>query len=128
MNWRLLVYLSLFGFVMAIATISFVPTNIEMMIWPFIFGLSAYSIGKHCDRQFFLNGFILGVIDCIYLVAFRIAFFQTYNSVHTDLLTRLSADVNQRMATIAATVIFGIISGLIIGLLSLAVAKIQKKF
>ena len=41
MNWRLLLYLSLFGFVMAIATINFLPQQFEYILWPFIFGFWA---------------------------------------------------------------------------------------
>lgn len=127
MNWRLLVYLSLFGFVMAIATVSFIPTNLEPILWLFVFGFSAYSIAKHCDSRFFFHGFILCIINCIYIVAFHTAFFDAYSLAHADLIARVPQGMSARMFFAATGPVFGVISGILLGLLSVGTAKLQKK-
>ncbi len=126
MNWRLLVYLSFFGLAMALATVSFIPTNFELVLWIFVIGFSAYSVGKNCPEQTFMNGFILGIINTIYCVAFRIGFFQTYSSAHPELTNRFQ-DLSPMMVVSAYTVIVGIVLALLIGFSSSFVAKQQQK-
>lgn len=127
MNWRLLVYLSLFGLVMAIATLQFLPFNFELILWVFVAGFCAYSIGKSTPQQTFLNGFVLGIIMTIYLVAFRVAFMATYVSGHTEILGRFSNDVSQRMIIAALAVITGVVVGVITGGWAAFIAKNQAK-
>ncbi|MBI1333416.1 MAG: hypothetical protein GC165_11125 [Armatimonadetes bacterium] len=127
MNWRLLVYLSLFAFVMAIATISFIPQMYEVILWVFIFGFCSYFIAKHATGQFFFHGFMLGIISCIYLVTFRFAFFDAYSATHGDLLSAYPQGISPRTVTAALAVIEGTFGGVLLGLLTFGVAKMQKK-
>src|SRR2546422_8694448 len=46
MNWQLIVQLSLFGLVMALATVFVVPSNAEPLLWLLIFVICAYLIAK----------------------------------------------------------------------------------
>lgn len=127
MNWRLLLYLSFFGAAMAIATISFIPIMVEPVLWLAIFGFCSYSIAKNCDSRFFFHGFILSIINCIYISAFHTAFFDSYSAAHPEFINSLPQGVNPRMASAASGVMIGVASGVIQGLLCLAAAKMQKK-
>ncbi|MEI7986258.1 MAG: hypothetical protein WCI55_11580 [Armatimonadota bacterium] len=127
MNWGLLLRLSAFGFVMAIATISFIPIGIEPILWLVIFGFCAYSIAKNCEDRYFFHGFMLSIINCIFIVAFHVAFWDTYSAAHSDMVASFPKDINPRMISAASGPIFGVLSGIVQGLMCVAAAKIQKK-
>ena len=127
MNWRLLLYLSLFGFVMAIATISFIPMGIEPILWLFIFGFCAYSIAKHCNDRYFFHGFMLSIINCIYIVAFHTAFWDSYSSAHSEMIASFPSGVNPKIISAATGPVAGVLSGIIQGLLCVVAAKIRNK-
>jgi hypothetical protein len=127
MNWGLLLRLSAFGFVMAIATISFIPQQFEYVVWPFIFGFCAYTIAKKCDDRFFIHGFMLSIINCIYIVAFHTAFFDAYASAHDAAIAMLPQGPSPRAMSAALGVVAGVISGIIQGVFCIIAAKLQKK-
>jgi hypothetical protein len=127
MNWRLLLYLSLFGFIMAIATISFLPQTFEYIVWPFIFSFCAYSIAKKCDDRFFIHGFMLSIINCIYIVAFHTAFFDAYSASHADAIAMLPKGPSPRAMSAAMGVVAGVISGIVQGIFCITAAKMMKK-
>ena len=127
MNWRLLIYLSFFGFVMAIATISFIPQNVEPILWLFVFGFCSYSIAKNCQDRYFFHGFFLSIINCIYIVAFHTAFWETYSASHESFVSILPAGPSARAAAAAAGVLTGVLSGVVQGLFCLGAAKLQSK-
>ena len=112
---------------MAIATISFLPQQFEYILWPFIFGFCAYSIAKHCEDRFFFHGFFLSIINCIYIVAFHTAFFETYAAAHEPWISMLPPGSNTRAMSAAAGIVIGIVSGIIQGLCCIAAAKMQSK-
>jgi hypothetical protein len=127
MNWGLLLRLSIFGFGMAIVTISFLPQTYEYVVWPFIFIFCAYSIAKNCDDRFFIHGFMLSIINCIYIVAFHTAFFNSYAAAHDAAVAALPQGPNPRAMSAAFGVIAGIVSGIVQGAFCLVAAKMQKK-
>lgn len=126
MNWRLLLYLSFFGFIMAIATISFIPMTVEPILWLAIFGFCSYSIAKNCESRFFFHGFMLSIINCIYITAFHVAFFDAYAASH-DMAAATINGVSTRIFVAATGVVAGVLSGLVQGALCYGLAKTQKK-
>ena len=126
MNWRLLLYLSLFGFVMAIATISFLPQTFEYIVWPFIFCFCAYTISKNCNDRLFVHGFMLSIINCIYIVAFHSAFFETYAAAH-DAAIAAPQGPSPRAMSAAFGVVAGIISGVVQGAFCIIAGKLRSK-
>jgi hypothetical protein len=55
-NWKLIFQLSLFGLAMAIATVYWIPQNVEPFFWLVIFIICAYLIAKRCSDKYFLHG------------------------------------------------------------------------
>ena len=127
MNWRLLLYLSLFGLVMAIATVSFLPQTFEYIVWPFIFGFCAYTIAKRCQDRYFFHGFFLSIINCVYIVAFHVAFWDAYSAAHADMIASLPQGPSPRAMAAAIGLIAGVLSGIVQGLFCLVAAKLQNK-
>ena len=127
MNWSLLLKLSAFGFVMAIATISFIPWEYEPVLWIFIFGICSYTIAKTCSDRFFIHGFLLSIINCIYITAFHAAFYDAYSASHSAQVAMVPTGMNPKVLMPAMGVAIGIVSGLIQGGFCLLAAKMQKK-
>ncbi len=127
MNWGLLLKLSAFGFAMAIATISFIPQQFEYVLWPIIFGFCAYSIAKNCQDRLFFHGFLLSIINCVYIVAFHSAFFITYSSAHESLINGLPQGPSLIAMSAAMGVMIGVISGVVQGALCIGFSKMLMK-
>ena len=112
---------------MAIATISFIPSEYEPVLWLVIFGFCSYSIAKTCDDRFFIHGFLLSIINCIYITAFHAAFYDAYSSSHAAQVAMIPSGMNPKVLMPAIGVLIGIISGVIQGGFCLLAAKMQKK-
>ncbi len=56
MNWNLIFKLSLFGLAMGIATVYWIPSNIEPYFWLVIFIICAYAIAKNCQENISCTG------------------------------------------------------------------------
>ncbi len=53
MNLKLILQLSVFGLIMAFATVSLIPENIEPIFWVIIFIFCALVIARACTTKFF---------------------------------------------------------------------------
>jgi hypothetical protein len=62
-NWKLIFQLSIFGVIMAVATISLIPQNIEPVIWVLIFIVCAYIVSKKAPGKYFLHGFLISIVN-----------------------------------------------------------------
>lgn len=130
MNWKLIFTLSLFGAAMALATISLIPGNIEPLFWLIIFIICAYIIARKGVRNPFLHGFLVSIINSIWITTVHAAMFDTYTANHPEMLkmgTNMPMADNPRMAMIVMGPVFGVIFGLILGLFSFVAAKIMRK-
>jgi len=67
MNWKIIFQLSVFGLIMAIATVWLIPEKVEPIFWLFIFIFSAYIIAKAVGRRYFLHGFCVSLVNCIWI-------------------------------------------------------------
>jgi hypothetical protein len=130
MNWKLILQLSLFGLVMAIATVFVIPSNIEPIFWLAIFIVCAYLIAKNCAEKYFLTGLFVSLLNSVWITTAHILLFGTYIANHTQEATMISKmpipDSPKLMMLITGPVI-GIISGLILGLFAFVASKILKK-
>ncbi|HSY76096.1 MAG TPA: hypothetical protein VK890_04525, partial [Bacteroidia bacterium] len=67
MNLKLILALSLFGLFMALATVYFIPSNVENFLWPVIFIICAYLVAKNAPGKYFLHGFLTSLVNCIWI-------------------------------------------------------------
>jgi len=128
MNWRLIFLLSLFGLAMAIGTVWFIPMNIEYVLWPVIFIIDAYLIAKGCSKNYFVNGFMVAIFNCIWITAAHLIFFKDYMAFHQEMANNMHGYMSEHPhhAMLIIGPMIGIISGIIIGLLSWIASKIVK--
>src|SRR5579862_4641135 len=85
MNWKIIFQLSIFGLIMAFATISLIPEKIEPAFWVVIFIFCAIVIAKVCPGKFFLHGFLVSMVNCVWITAVHIAFRDTYVAHHPQM-------------------------------------------
>ena len=126
MNWKLTVQLSIFGLVMAIATISWIPTRIEPFIWLVIFIIVAGIIGKQVSDKYFYHGFIVSIFNSVWITVVHLIFFESYMANHPELIEVNPMYELNRWTMAATGPIIGVVSGLILGLLSMIAGKTVK--
>ena len=130
MNWKLIFQLSAFGLIMACATVSLIPEKVEPAFWLVIFIFCAYVIAKVCTGKFFLQGFLVSLVNCIWITGAHMIFYSTYITNHPN-VAQMAADhpflpAHPRLAMLITGPVFGIASGLVLGLFSFIASKIVK--
>ena len=129
MNWKLIFTLSLFGLAMAIGTVYWIPGNIELAFWLPIFIVCAFVIAKNCTSKYFLHGFLVSVLNCIWITSAHILLYHTYIANHpeeAEMMGKMPYNTHPRLMMLLVGPFFGIIFGLILGLFSWIASKIVK--
>jgi len=132
MNWKIIFQLSIFGLIMAFATVSLIPEKIEWVFWLVIFAFCAWVIAKVCPGKYFLHGFLVSMVNCVWITGVHIAFRETYQFHHPDMAEMGSKmppalTVHPRLAMAIMGPVFGALFGIILGLFSYIASKIVKK-
>jgi hypothetical protein len=132
MNLKIIVQLSLFGLIMAFGTISLIPQKVEPIFWLVIFGFSAFIIARVCTGKFFLHGFILSLINSVWITAVHVLFYSSYAANHPDTVAMSNKlgvylTTHPRLAMLAMAPVFGVLLGIIQGMFAIIAAKIITK-
>jgi hypothetical protein len=131
MNWKLIFTLSLFGLVMAFATVSLIPQNIEPLCWLVIFIICAYLIAKNTSGKYFLHGFLVSMVNSVWLTAAHVYWCTTYLANHPN-----AAEMGKKMQIVPGHIrwsmlvmgpLFGVGFGLVLGLFAFIAGKLKKK-
>ncbi|MFI5159168.1 MAG: hypothetical protein ACHQF4_09905 [Sphingobacteriales bacterium] len=130
MNWKIIFQLSAFGFIMALATVSLIPESIEPGFWIAIFLFCAYVIAKICPGKYFLHGFLVSLVNCVWITGAHIFFYSTY-IVNHPAVAKMAADhpfmpTHPRLAMLITGSVFGIASGIVLGLFAFIASKLVK--
>jgi hypothetical protein len=130
MNWRLIFLLSLLGLAMAIATVFWIPENIEWVFWLVIFLVNAYFIAKYATGKYFWNGFMVSIFNCVYIVGLHVMFYATYMDNH-PMMAKMGGNMpmhnHPRLGMILTGPLVGIALGLVQGLFAWLASKIIKR-
>ncbi len=130
MNTKLIFQLSLFGLAMAAGTISLIPGTVEPVLWAAILIICALIIARNCDGKYFLHGFLVSLVNSVWITAAHIIFAGTYLAHH---LQQTSVKVivpfmdHPRLMMLIGGPIIGAISGVVLGLFAVIASKIVKK-
>lgn len=130
MNYKLIFQLSLFGLAMAIATVFWIPSNLEPLYWLVIFIISAYFIALKSSGKYFKSGFWVSIANCVWITAAHIIFFHTYIANHpqeADMITKMPFPDSPRLMMLITGPVVGVISGLVLGLFAFIASKILQK-
>src|SRR4051812_14854732 len=96
MNWKLIFSLSLFGLAMAFATVYVIPSKIESFLWLPIFIVCAYFIAKYAPGKYFLHGFCVSLLNCVWITGVHVMLSDTYLANHTTEAAQY-ADMNAKI-------------------------------
>ena len=130
MNWKLIFQLSVFGLAMAFATVSLIPSQIEPVFWFVIFVICAYLIAKNCSSKFFLHGFLVSMVNCIWITGAHVFFYNSYISNHQQMASmsnQMPLHNHPRLLMLFMGPIFGAAFGIILGLFAFVASKLVKK-
>jgi uncharacterized membrane protein len=130
MNWNLIFRLSLFGLFMAIATVYFIPSNIEPICWLVIFVICAIIIARNCASRFFLVGLLVSLVNSVWITSTHILLYHTYILSHVkeaEMMGKLALPTHPRLMMLISGPIVGLLSGLVLGLFSLIASKLIRK-
>jgi hypothetical protein len=129
-DWKLIFQLSLLGLAMGIATVFFIPSNIEPIFWVVIFVVCAYIIAKHLAARHFLHGLLLGLANSVWITASHILLFNRYIANHpreAAMMTSMPLPDSPRVMMALTGPGIGLVSGLVIGLFALVGGKLLKR-
>lgn len=126
MNWKLIFGLSLFGMAMGFATVFAISPRIEPFFWLVIFIICAFVIARRVPLRAFLHGFLLGIVNSVWVTAAHLVFFNRYLANHPQEAAmtfsgRSAVPPKLLMAIVGPAV--GLISGVVIGVVAYALAK-----
>ena len=121
MNWKILICLSLFGCMMAYATVLWIPAETEYYLWPGIFALSAIFIARTSYNNYFRQGFVLSLLNCFWLAIIHCHQADTYIQSHPQVSAFSSffhMNEHPRVILLFSSISMGIAFGLVQGLLA----------
>ena len=116
MNWKLIFLLSLFGLAMAVGTVSVIDSKMEPWCWLAIFIVCAWAIAARAPGKFFLHGFLVGIVNSVWVTAAHMLLYDPYIAHH--------AREAQMMAIVGPIV--GVLSGLVLGLFAWIAGKLAR--
>src|ERR1043165_3896376 len=87
LNWKLIIQLSAFGLAMAIGTVWWIPGKIEAIFWLGIFAYCAYVVAKQAPGNYFLHGFLISMVNCIWVTSAHVIFFNDYITTNPEVLS-----------------------------------------
>ena len=130
MNLKLILQLSLFGLIMAFATVSLIPEKFEWIFWFVIFAFVGYVIAKAAPGKYFWHGFLVSLANSVWLVAVHLLFFDKYMTHHPD-MSKMNEGMtyfatHPRMFMLITALPFGIFFGLFQGLFAWIASKFAK--
>jgi len=129
MDWKLIFGLSLFGLAMATATVFVIPSSIEPTVWLAIFLVCAFLIARRRPDRHFLHGFLVGIVNCVWVTTAHIAFFSQYIANHPKeaaMMSSMPLPNHPRLMMALVGPIVGIISGAVIGLFAFVAGRLVK--
>jgi hypothetical protein len=130
MNWKLIFALSLFGLAMGTATVYVVGSNVEPLFWLGIFIVCAVIIARVAPGRYFLHGFLVSMVNSVWITASHVLMFEQYVASHQEELRMMSSAPlasNPRLQMLFVGPLFGAVFGIILGLFSLVAAKLLNR-
>lgn len=128
MNTKLILALSLFGLGMAVGTVYFIPSNVEPFLWLAIFLVCAFLIAKQAPGKFFLHGFYVCLLNCVWITAAHILLYDTYIAGHPAEAAQMAdSPLPPRLMMLIVGPIIGVLSGLVLGFFSWLASKLMNR-
>jgi hypothetical protein len=129
-NGKLILQLSLFGLAMGIATVFFIPSNVEPWAWLAIFLICAFAIARMAPGKPFLHGLLLGIVNSVWVTGAHVIMFDAYLAHHAkeaEMMRSATMPVSPRLMMACVGPIIGVVSGAVIGLLAMGASRLVRR-
>ena len=133
MNWKIIFQLSIFGLIMAFGTVSLIPQKAEPFFWLMIFIFCSFIIAKVCSGKYFLHGFLVSMVNSIWLTAVHVVYYTNYTLNHPDVADMAQRAlpayflIHPRQGMLLFGPVYGVMFGIILGVFSVIMDKIVNK-
>lgn len=130
MNWKLILLLSLFGLAMAFATVFWIPSKTEPLFWLVIFLVCAVIIASVCSSKYFLHGFLVSIVNSIWIIIVHVVFLPTYLSNHpmeAEMLGKTPMPDHPKLMMVITGLLIGVVSGLVLGVFAFAASRLLNR-
>ena len=126
LNWKLILTLSLFGLAMGVATVFFVPSNLEPFLWLVIFVLCAVVIARAGVPRPFVHGLLVSVVNSVWIIAAHELFLDRYLAGHAREAGMPTGGIPLRLAMVLFGLVVGVLSGLVLGFFAWVASRLLK--
>jgi hypothetical protein len=129
MNRKIIFLLSLFGAAMGFATVTIISSAIEPVFWLIIFIFCAVVIAKQCHSKYFLHGFLVSLLNSVWITMIHIVFYESYIAYHPQelqMMEKFPLPYSMRISMLMIGPVIGIMSGIILGLFCYIASKTIK--
>lgn len=130
LDGKLIFLLSMFGLVMALATVWIIPSHLEPAFWLAIFAACAAIIARRAPKWFFLHGFLVSLLNCVWITSAHVLFVGDYLARHPEeaqMLANMQKVSSPRVMMAMTGPVVGIVSGVVLGLMSLVASLFLRK-
>ena len=130
MNWRLIFALSLFGVVMAVAGLLGLTRGTEPLLWLVIFIIYAICIAQYAGGKYFLHGFLVSVLNGVWIALIHFAFFPMFLRNNPDVAAsfqKFPVPISLRFLNLIIGPVAGALFGVVAGLFAFVAAKLLRK-
>ena len=129
LDLKLILRLSVFGLVMAFATVYVIPSNIEPVFWLAIFAACGALIARSLADKHFVHGFAVSLVNCVWITGAHVVLFESYLERHpqeAEMMKKMPLPDSPRLMMLMTGPVVGIVSGLVLGLFAFIASKIVK--
>ncbi len=128
MNFKLVLQLSLFGAVMAVGSVFFIPPTVEPLLWLGIFATCAVILAKRAPSKAPLHGLFVSLANCVWITTAHVVWAETYLAGHPDeAAMTASAPLPPRAMMLLIGPLVGLATGGVLALFTFVATKLVKK-
>lgn len=127
---KLVAKLSSFGLAMAVATVYFIPSNVEPVLWLAIFVICAALIARKAPGKYFLHGFLVSLLNSVWITATHMLLFDSYIIRHPKeaaMMTSMPLPDSPRLMMLMTGPVVGAASGIVLGLFAFIASKVFRR-
>jgi hypothetical protein len=112
---------------MAFATVYFIPSNKEPLFWLPIFIITALILIKYGTTNYFMQGLVVSLLNCVWITSVHILLYKTYLVNHSQeaiMISKMPLPDSPRLMMLLTGPVVGIFSGFVLGLITFALSKV----
>lgn len=114
---------------MGFGTVFAISPRAEPFFWLVIFIVCAFAIARQAPGRPFLHGFVLGIVNSVWVTGAHLLFFNRYLAGHPQegaMMLSSRAPIAPKLLMAIVGPVVGLVSGVVIGVLAYAVTKMLK--